>query len=463
MNQQFFRLLRLCFIFLDLLMLNLSFAFDKYYFRDKISSTYELNYIYLWMGFNIAWLAASWMCNIYNQNSMSSFESFSRRTLRAYIYFLAIILIYFFITKEHQISRLFGITVFVSIGLVTLVNRLVFLIVLQYFRKQNYLMRKIIIVGYNDMSKRLVRQLEEDTLDTKIIGFCENEQDVHELSNYPILGGISNVIEISRQHNATEIFSTILPEQNEAIYDIIQNAEQACIRFKLVPSFNLLGNFPVHIDYFGSIPVLSLRKEPLDDVANRARKRLYDVVVSSLVIVFILSWLIPIVGLLIWIESRGPVFFVQMRSGKDNKSFGCIKFRSMKMNKESNLTQATKDDPRITKLGGFLRRTSLDEFPQFLNVFMGQMSIVGPRPHMLKHTNDFSARINKYMVRHFMKPGITGWAQVNGFRGETRTIWDIEGRVEYDIWYMENWSLWLDTRIVFMTFYKLIVGDKKAF
>ncbi len=463
MNQQFVRLLRLCFVCLDLLMLNVSFALDKYYYRDKIETALEVQYVYLWMGFNAAWLAASWICNIYHQNSLSSFESFCRRTLRAYIYFLAIVMIGFFIIKQHDISRLFIITVLVSIGLVLLVNRLVFLIVLQYFRNQSYLTRKVVILGYNDMSKKLVQQLEEDTLNTKIIGFCENELEVHELSNYPILGGVNDVVEVSRQYKATEIFSTISPDQNESIYQIIRNAEQACIRFKLIPSFNLLTNFPVHIDYFGTIPILSLRKEPLDDVANRVKKRFYDVVISSLAIIFVLSWMIPIVGLLIWIESKGPIFFIQMRSGKDNQSFGCIKFRSMKMNKDSHLIQATKNDRRITRIGKLLRRTSLDEFPQFLNVFMGQMSIVGPRPHMLQHTSDYSTRINKYMVRQFMKPGITGWAQVNGFRGETRTLWDMEGRVEFDIWYMENWSLWLDTRILFLTLYRLVTGDKNAY
>lgn len=463
MNQQFFRLLKFCFIALDLLMLNLSFALDKFYYRDKISDSFELQYVYLWVGFNITWIVAGWLCSIYHQNSMSSFESFCRRTLRAYFYFLAIILICFFIVKQHDISRLFIITVFISICLVFLVNRLVFLIILQYFRKQDYLTRKVVIIGYNDVSKKLVQQLEEDTLNVKVIGYCENEQEIHELSNYPILGNVTSAIEISQENKATEIFSTILPDQNEAIYQIIQKAEQACIRFRLIPNFSLLTTFPVHIDYYGSIPILSLRKEPLDDVANRVRKRFFDVIVSSLVIIFILSWMIPLIGLLIWIDSKGPIFFIQTRSGKDNRSFGCIKFRSMKINKESHNLQATKDDPRITKIGAFLRRTSLDEFPQFLNVFMGDMSIVGPRPHMLKHTTDYSTRINKYMVRHFMKPGITGWAQVNGFRGETRTLWDMEGRVEYDIWYMENWNLWLDTRIMFLTFYKLIVGDKKAF
>jgi Undecaprenyl-phosphate glucose phosphotransferase len=463
MNQQFFRFLRLCFIGLDLLMLNLSFALDKFYYRDKITASFELQYVYLWVGFNITWLISSWMCNIYHQNSMSSFESFCRYTLRAYVYFLTIILICFFIIKQHDISRLFIITVFVSIGMILLVDRLVYLVVIQYFRKQDYLTRKVVIIGYNDTSKKLVQQLEEDALNVKVIGYCENEREIHELSNYPILGSITNAIEISQENKATEIFSTILPDQNEAIYQIIQKAEQACIRFRLIPNFSLLTTFPVHIDYYGTIPILSLRKEPLDDVANRVRKRFFDVAVSSLVIIFILSWMIPLIGLLIWLDSKGPVFFIQTRSGKDNRSFGCIKFRSMKMNKESHSLQATKDDPRITKIGGFLRRTSLDEFPQFLNVFMGDMSVVGPRPHMLKHTTDYSARINKYMVRHFMKPGITGWAQVNGFRGETRTLWDMEGRVEYDIWYMENWNLWLDTRIMFLTFYRLIVGDKKAF
>ena len=188
MNQQFFRLLRLCFICLDLLMINFSFAFDKFYYRDKIPSIYELEYVYLWVGFNVTWLVASWMCNIYHQNSMSSFESFCRRTLRAYVYFLTIILICFFIIKQHDISRLFIITVFVTICMVLLVNRLVFLIILQYFRKQDYLTRKVVIIGYNDISKKLVQQLEEDTLNVKVLGYCENEQEVHELSNYPILG-----------------------------------------------------------------------------------------------------------------------------------------------------------------------------------------------------------------------------------------------------------------------------------
>jgi putative colanic acid biosynthesis UDP-glucose lipid carrier transferase len=339
----------------------------------------------------------------------------------------------------------------------------VYLSIFHFFRQRDYLIRKVMIVGYNDMSKKLVQRLEEDPIPTRVIGYCENENSVHELSNYPILGGLNNIIEVSKLHKATDIFSTIAPEHDKAIYQLMEEADQACIRFKLIPNFESLINKPVYIDYIHGMPVLNLRKDPLEDVANRIKKRFFDVIISSLVIVGILSWMIPLIGLLIWIESPGPIFFFQRRSGRDNHPFSCIKFRSMRINKDAHLRQAQKSDARITRIGKFLRRTSLDEFPQFLNVFLGHMSIVGPRPHMLKHTDDYSVLINKYMVRQFLKPGITGWAQINGFRGETRTVEQMEGRVQHDIWYLENWSLWLDMRIMFLTAYNVVKGEDNAY
>ena len=173
--------------------------------------------------------------------------------------------------------------------------------------------------------------------------------------------------------------------------------------------------------------------------------------------------MIPLIGLLIYLESPGPIFFSQLRSGKGNKSFRLLKFRSMKMNSNADKVQATKNDPRLTKIGKFIRRTSLDEFPQFINVLKGEMSVVGPRPHMLKHTEDYSKIVQQYMVRQFLLPGISGWAQVNGYRGEIHGNEQIIGRVECDIWYSENWSLWLDIRIIFLTVYKILVGEKNAY
>jgi putative colanic acid biosynthesis UDP-glucose lipid carrier transferase len=176
-----------------------------------------------------------------------------------------------------------------------------------------------------------------------------------------------------------------------------------------------------------------------------------DVVFSSLVILFVISWLFPILAILIKLSSKGPVFFLQERTGINNRTFKCLKFRSMRMSQDANSKQATRGDSRITRIGQILRKTNLDEFPQFFNVFLGQMSIVGPRPHMLKHTDQYSELIDYYRVRHYVKPGITGWAQVNGYRGETNELWKMEKRVEYDMNYLENWTFWWDLRIIFLT------------
>jgi putative colanic acid biosynthesis UDP-glucose lipid carrier transferase len=241
------------------------------------------------------------------------------------------------------------------------------------------------------------------------------------------------------------------------------DAENELIRFKVVPNLSYFFSKPVIVDYIRDLPILSPRSEPLEDVGNRLKKRILDVVVSFLVVVFILSWMIPIIGLLIFIESRGPIFFSQKRTGKNNQVFNCLKFRSMKVNKDSDSKQATKNDARVTRIGKILRKTSLDEFPQFINVLKGEMSLVGPRPHMVKHTTDYSQIVDQYMVRHFLKPGITGWAQINGFRGEITDAKQIKMRVVNDLWYLENWNIWLDIRILFLTVYSVFKGDKNAY
>jgi len=196
---------------------------------------------------------------------------------------------------------------------------------------------------------------------------------------------------------------------------------------------------------------------------NRFLKRSFDTIFSILVIVFIFSWLFPILAVLIKLQSKGPVFFVQIRSGRDNKPFKCYKFRSMRVNDESDKKQATRGDKRITLIGAIMRRTSIDELPQFFNVLRGNMSVVGPRPHMISHTEQYAQLIDTFMVRHFLKPGITGWAQIRGLRGETKNTEDMLARVEADVWYLENWSFLLDLKIVFLTFFGTIRGDKNAF
>lgn len=242
----------------------------------------------------------------------------------------------------------------------------------------------------------------------------------------------------------------------------MREADKEMIRFKLVPDVKDYFKKNVNVTMLGHFPVISPRSEPLENISNMMFKRLFDVVFSFVVIVFVMSWLLPIIAILIKLESKGPVFFKQPRSGKDNKAFYCLKFRSMYVNGKANMAQAVKNDRRITKIGAFIRKTSIDELPQFFNVLAGDMSVVGPRPHMLRHTREYSAIIDEFMVRHFMLPGITGWAQVTGLRGETSEEGSMEARVKADIWYMENWSMFLDFKIVFLTVWQVIAGHEKA-
>jgi putative colanic acid biosynthesis UDP-glucose lipid carrier transferase len=234
------------------------------------------------------------------------------------------------------------------------------------------------------------------------------------------------------------------------------------VRFYYVPiSAESLG-VNLKREQMDDLEVYTTYENPLQNSVNRAEKRAFDLL---LVLLFLIPALLifPFVWILIKIQSPGPIFFKQKRTGLDGKDFYLYKFRSMHVNKDADKVQATKDDPRKFPFGNFMRKTNIDEVPQIFNVLKGDMSVVGPRPHMLAHTAQYSQLIDKYMVRHFVKPGMTGWAQVMGFRGETKELWEMEERVKRDIWYMEHWSIWLDIRIVWMTLKTFIVHDKKAY
>jgi Undecaprenyl-phosphate glucose phosphotransferase len=279
------------------------------------------------------------------------------------------------------------------------------------------------------------------------------------------LGDVEAAKAFAIQNRIDIVYCALPGTRRAAITDLMEFCERNTIRFRVIPSAD--SYIPVvktsGLEFHGAVPVSKIRQEPLDDAGNRRLKRAFDVVFSLGVIVFIFSWLFPILALLVKLSSRGPVFFQQKRLGKDNEEFVCWKFRSMRMNKEADSRQATRNDPRVTRVGSFLRRSNLDEMPQFFNVLMGHMSVVGPRPHPLRLNDQYRDIIDKYMVRHFVRPGITGWAQVNGMRGETQTPELMEKRVELDVWYLENWSFLLDMRIVVKTVTNMIGKDEKAY
>ncbi len=260
-----------------------------------------------------------------------------------------------------------------------------------------------------------------------------------------------------------EMYCSMADFTSIQINEIIHFADNNMKTLKFIPDEKQILSQNYTFDYYNYIPVISLRNIVLDTTFNKVVKRFFDIVFSLIIIICILSWLIPILAIIIKTETKGPLFFVQKRNGLNYKEFNCFKFRSMELNDEAHLNTVSKNDARITKVGKFIRKTSIDELPQFFNVLIGDMSVIGPRPHMVSVTEIYALKVNKFMVRHFVKPGITGLAQTKGFRGEVESDKDIINRVKYDIFYMENWSILLDIKIIFNTIHNILRGDNKAY
>lgn len=293
-----------------------------------------------------------------------------------------------------------------------------------------------------------------------IKGYFEEQISNHLGDVLSRLGSINEVEDYLKQNRVDMLFCNLPSTRSAEILSIMNYCENHLIRFYTVPNVKNYVHKAMAVQYVDDMPVLSVRQEPLQSPFNQFIKRTFDLVFSGLFLISFFWWLYLVVALVSKITMPGPVLFKQKRNGILGKEFTCLKFRSMKVNADADKLQATKDDPRKTKWGNIMRKTNIDELPQFINVFLGDMSIVGPRPHMVKHTKEYGALVDKYMVRHYAKPGITGWAQVTGSRGETSELWMMEQRIQKDIWYLENWSLWLDIRIVIKTVTNIFGGEK---
>jgi len=316
--------------------------------------------------------------------------------------------------------------------------------------------RKTIIIG-NDES---VTELKEFFLNQKELGY-ENRMTFK--FNHPSDLNLEECFDFILTRNIDEVYCSANELDESQISRLITFCENNFKILKFISKRGGLLSKKLKTDTYGLSTVQSLREMPLSNDFNTILKRTFDITFSLFIIIFLLSWITPIIGLIIKIESRGPVFFKQTRNGIKFREFTCYKFRSMIENNDADIQQATKNDKRVTKIGKILRKTSLDELPQFFNVLIGNMSVVGPRPHMIRENERYSKSVDKFMVRHFVKPGITGLAQVKGFRGEIETDEDIINRVKYDIYYLENWSLILDLNIVFLTTINFLTGQKKAY
>ncbi|MDR1813651.1 MAG: undecaprenyl-phosphate glucose phosphotransferase [Tannerella sp.] len=336
-------------------------------------------------------------------------------------------------------------------------------VIVKAYRRKGYNAKNIIIIGAGKNGMELYNVIKNDlSYGFNVLGFFDDNTVLKDvLPNY--LGTISQIEEFVKQNDIDEIYCTLPGANSEKISYLLNFAEKEMIRFFIVPDFYRDIKKSMALDMMESVPVLTIRNEPLQSSWNRFIKRTFDLAFSAVVMVLVFPFLYLIAGMFIKLSSKGPVLFKQKRTGLYGMEFECYKFRTMRINEDADMLQAVRDDPRTTTVGNFLRRTNLDEFPQFINVLKGEMSIVGPRPHMLKHTEQYSRLIDKYMIRHLVKPGITGWAQITGYRGETRTLEQMEGRVKRDVWYLENWSFFLDLKIIVVTIINMFRGETNAY
>lgn len=323
-------------------------------------------------------------------------------------------------------------------------------------RNMGYNTRRIAIAGSLPVGQRLAESFrEEPWLGFEVTGIFDDEQPASAHRNYA--GNFSDLIEKARAGEIDNVYIAMSMSEEARIKQLVRELTDTTCSVLLIPdvfTFNILHARTVEVN---GVPVVPLFDTPLNGV-NKILKRLEDIVLSSLILLLI-SPVLVCISVVVKATSSGPVIFRQTRYGMDGKPIKVWKFRSMRVMENSDVVvQATKGDKRITPVGNFLRRTSLDELPQFINVLMGEMSIVGPRPHAVAHNEQYRSLIEGYMLRHKVKPGITGWAQINGWRGETDTLEKMEKRVEFDLEYIREWSLWFDIKIVFLTIFKGFVN-----
>jgi len=424
-----------------------------YFLLDDLKINKQIFLPYLCIG----WLSSALFIGFYNIYRFTTPVEIISKILKQITLF-SLFFIAFFPFVKNSFFDIKTIAIFLSSAfiLIILIKTFFFFLFKFYRIKTGNNLRKTVIIGDTKEVSDLEKFFRNRTdLGYKIESFF-SQLDHFNRDNF------SDFKNFLLDNNIDVVFCSLKSFPESTLKDFIYFCDLNTISLKFLPDNTKLFTKSIQIDYFETTPILSIQVSRLHHPVVKAIKRVFDVVFSLFVVLFILSWLTPLLALVIYIESRGPIFFKQGRPGLNENEFYCYKFRSMQVNDVTE-KEASRNDPRVTRIGRFMRKTSIDELPQFFNVLFGDMSIVGPRPHLWSQTKVFSNKIKKYMNRHYVKPGITGLAQVKGYRGEIESDEDMIFRIKYDIFYIENWSFSLDIKIIFLTIFNIFKGEKKAY
>ncbi|NDV42150.1 exopolysaccharide biosynthesis polyprenyl glycosylphosphotransferase [Flagellimonas sediminis] len=433
---------------LDLGILNLTAYFLPFDMDFKYPMIF---YIYI----SFMWVFISVLNQYYEIYRYTKLTHIGSLLIRQFLIFFVVLYAYIGFFMEKFVSRWnLGIYLLIVFVLIVVVKFSFRYLLIKYRRIFGRNIRKVVVLGNGKKPEQLIRVLQD-----------HEEFGYEFVKQFSVKQGAINmekVYDFVLQNKIDEIYCSINELKNKQIQEIITFCDNNIKTLKFIPDNKNIFQKRLKFEYYDFLPMLSLRDIPLDHPFNAFIKRSFDIVFAILVYVFLLSWLTPLIAILIYIDNPGPVYFIQNRPGYKGQGFTCYKFRTMKINNSTEVS-ASRNDTRVTKLGRFLRRTSIDELPQFVNVLMGNMSVVGPRPHLWKQNEEYGEEIKKYMVRHYVKPGITGLAQSKGFRGGIETRDDIVNRIRYDVFYIENWSFLLDVRIIVQTALNVIKGEENAY
>ena len=443
-------LIRPLIILLDIVFIN----FIIYYFRPKEFLGIQFS-IYI----TIFWLIISYFTKFYNVFRYTHVLRILSLLGAQFFIFILAFFAYFSIFKEGEVVSKQSNIIF-SILFVISTSKFLSFFLLKIYRSSGKNFRTVIVIGDNKSAKDIVSIFnDKQYLGYRFRGYFS---DNNKLFKYR-LGSVNDGLIFSRENNIDEIYCEANSVSSLQLKEIINFSDENKIQVRLIPENKVIYSKNFTKEYFGTIPILKPKKLPFEMFETHLIKRCFDIIFSILIFILLLSWLLPILWVVVKIDSRGPFFFKQKRDGINGEQFYCYKIRSMRVNTISDQTSTVKNDFRITKIGYFLRKTSIDELPQFFNVLRGEMSVVGPRPHINIQTKNYTSNIDNYLTRNSVKPGITGLAQVSGYRGEVKNKSDIVNRVRLDIFYIENWSFLLDVKIILMTIFNVFKGQENAY
>lgn len=461
MHNRFHRYFPPLFILGELIVLTLVFLIALFVAFGSLELNYTYTYAYLI--YISAWPVFSVISNDYKiGRAISYYSTFKKAFTSVFIFVSLISIFWIFVVTSEEISRHFMMSLVLFLFVWLTIYRVFVHLALDRYRAFGGNIRYAAIIGYDTLGFSLFDLFrKKPQYGIRCKGIYTVRSDFHKRHKYPISGEVEDLIkEGFKDYDFIYLSDNLSRELKNKIVTV---ADDYAKKVKLLPEIktDMMKTFVLR--KYDSISVIDINRLPLDGLGNRLVKRAFDILFSSLVIVLVLSWMFPLFALIIKLESKGPVFFKQWREGQEGEHFLCFKFRTMVLNAESDTQWASKNDPRITKFGSFLRKTSLDEFPQFLNVFFGQMSVVGPRPHPISLNNQYKDSVQKFAKRHESKPGVTGLAQAMGYRGEITDYFQMSSRVKLDRFYLQNWSFFLDLKIIFLTVFGLAKGQEKAY